>query len=53
MNVKQKRKLGDKSKRQTFSQRWSSCNKRGSCRYLKRGVVTRPVHIPRRTRRGV
>lgn len=53
MNVKQKRKLEDKSKRQAFSQRWGSYNKKGSCRYLKRGVVTRLVHIPRRTRRGV
>lgn len=53
MNVKMKKKLGDKSKRRTFSQRWSSYNKKSSCRYLKRGVVTRPVHIPRRTRRGV
>lgn len=53
MNVKQKRKLEDKSKRQTFSQRWRSCNKKGSCWYLKHGVVTRPIHIPHRARRGV
>lgn len=52
MSVKQRKKMRDKSKKYIFSQKWNNGNNKISYQYLNRCVVSKAIHIPRRTRRG-